>query len=128
MCTAAITAAGPVAAAVTVQPVEPLLALEQEWSGRLHYANIEQPGDTDEERQPAFDALYAVELEIRKTPAQSFAGLAVQAAALCSQGEISSSDLTGGDWTGRINCYWRPSGMPSVWRGTHHERQNLHWP
>jgi hypothetical protein len=78
VCTAAITAAGPVAAAVTAQPVEPLLALEQEWSGRLHYANIEQPGDTDEERQPAFDALYAVELEIRKTPAQSFAGLAVK--------------------------------------------------
>ena len=45
---AAIAAGGAVAARVAVDG--PLLDLEQQWLRQRHYANHEQPGETDEER------------------------------------------------------------------------------
>jgi len=88
---AAIAAAGAVAGAAvpavanwqtpSVLPAaadEPLLALERQWLRQRHYANYEQPGETDEEREPAFEALDEIGDQIYETPAQSYAGVAVK--------------------------------------------------
>ena len=77
--TAAVASlAAPVAMAGYLNRDEPLLALERRWHVQRHYACYEQPGDTDEEREPAFDALYEIEKRIIRTNARSPAGMAVK--------------------------------------------------
>ena len=74
--TATTAAAGSVAAAS--HPVEPLIELGRLWQARLEVANAIPDGMSWEDWQPHFDAVADLEVEIRETPATSFAGLAVK--------------------------------------------------
>ncbi len=77
--TAAVASlAAPLAAAEYLSRDEPLLVLERQCRVQRHYACYEQPGETDKERAPAFDALYEIEKRIIRTPARSPAGMAVK--------------------------------------------------
>ena len=70
--------AGSVAVPVTTHPIEPLIELGQLWQARLQVANAIPDGMSWEDWQPHFDAVANLEVEIRETPAKSFAGLAVK--------------------------------------------------
>ncbi len=73
---AVIAGAGAVTARGAVD--EPLLDLERQWLRQRHYACHEQPGETDDERYPAFEALDGIEDQIEETPACSHAEVAVK--------------------------------------------------
>ena len=77
--TAAVASlAAPVAMAEWRAAPDPLLDLEEAWHRQRHYACYEQPGETDKERDPAFEDLYEIEKRIIRTNARSPAGIAVK--------------------------------------------------
>ena len=95
----ATAASGPVAVAVTLQPIEPLMELERQWRTRLNTAEGLPDDMPWEDRQPYFDAVWAAGVEIHQTPAQSFAGLAAKLRLYAHHaGLFSRSESWGFDW------------------------------
>ncbi len=95
----ATVTSGPVTATAAAHPIEPLIELERQWRTRLNTAETLPDDMPDEERQPYFDAVWAAEIEIYETPAQSFAGLAVKLRHYCDKaGIFNRSDSWGFDW------------------------------
>ncbi len=70
---AAITAANAVAAS----PCEPLLEMEREWIAWRDHCRA-YPDDSDEARDPLFDRLIEMEVQMHRTPATTPAGIAVK--------------------------------------------------
>ncbi len=56
---------------------DPLLAMEREWLAFRHYCN-NYPDESDEARDPLYDRLTDMELEIYETPATTPAGAVIK--------------------------------------------------
>ena len=61
----------------TVQGVEPLLAMEQEWAAFRDYCN-NYPDESDEAVNPLFERLTEMERQIYRTPAATLEGVVVK--------------------------------------------------
>ena len=98
---AAIASAGAVAARVAVD--EPLIQLERQWRARLDATHDLPDEMPEEERQPYYDAVSGVEVEIRETPAQSVSGLCVKLRLYAHyKGLFNRPEWWGLDWTDEL--------------------------
>ncbi len=74
---AAVAVAGVPSNAQAALAGDPLLAMEREWRAFRDYCN-NYPDESDEARNPLYDRLADMELEIYKTPATALAGVVVK--------------------------------------------------
>ncbi len=90
-----------------VQAVEPLLAMEREWSAHL-YSRNNDGDDSDEALEPHFRRLEEMEWSIYQTPARTLQGVAIKLRLwsryyacfqdCCYEGDWWTGDLEGMDY------------------------------
>ncbi len=99
----AMKAAG-VKAALAGPPVEPLLALEQDWLAQRDYIH-NYPDDSDAALNLLYDRQHALERGIMAAPARSFAGIAVKLRLATYYIHPGSLDREGFDWDERFTLH-----------------------